>query len=228
MDKKVNKMNKNDNNDYQFFTAFKEEIQELTKLSTEKLIIFIVGRSNELNIVLSPEDIVIECWTINPDKHSMRKYNQYPDSQVVKKRIGEMKGKKGLLLGSDTIGYKLTDISKVIYADVIQQINQKKVAKISDSNKANRQISSIDETPYNRLKKTSAYIKYFENRINEIVESDFLYFYGITWHSKKSFIQNRFKNIDAVVVIFSERDEVLKNVHKFLNDKYKEIKEDLI
>jgi len=95
-------------------TSSETEVNELIKLSTEKLIIYIVGKSNTMGLSLSPEDIVIECWLINPAKHSMRKYTQYPDSQVIIKRIGEMKGKKGLLIGSETTGYKLTDISKVI------------------------------------------------------------------------------------------------------------------
>jgi len=40
------------------------EIEQLRKLSTEKLIIWIVGRSKELGVKLTPEDIVPECWLI--------------------------------------------------------------------------------------------------------------------------------------------------------------------
>lgn len=203
-------------------------LSELIKLSTEKLIIYIVGKSNTMGLSLSPEDIVIECWLINPAKHSMRKYTQYPDSQVIIKRIGEMKGKKGLLIGSETTGYKLTDISKIIYANILQQINSQGIDIKTSSKSANRSITSIDETPYNRLKKSSAYQKFLTGRINELVESDFLYFYGITWHSKKSFIQNRFKNVDSVVKRFTTEDKILKDAHKYLNDKFGYIKEQLI
>ena len=208
--------------------ASEAEVTELIKLSTEKLIIYIVGKSNAMGLALSPEDIVIECWLINPAKHSMRKYTQFPDSQVVIKRIGEMKGKKGLLIGSETTGYKLTDISKVIYANILQQIESQGIDIKTGSKSANRNITSIDETPYNRLKKSSAYQKFISGRINEIVESDFLYFYGITWHSKKSFIQNRIKNVDSVVKRFTPSDKILEGVFNYLTENFGYVKEQLI
>jgi len=50
------------------------EIDELRKLSTERLIIWIVGRSKEISLKLTPEEIVLECWLINPEKHLLRGY----------------------------------------------------------------------------------------------------------------------------------------------------------
>ena len=208
--------------------AERKEVSALKKLSTEKLIIWIVGKSNELKKKLSPEEIVIECWLINPKKHSMRGFNQFPDSQTVQKRIGEMKGKKGLLVGSEMSGYSLSDISKITYADLKTLVKFNKVEEVKGVTVADRTISSIDEAPYKRLKKTPAYIKFQEHRENEIVETDFLYFYGINWHSKKSLIQSRIKNTDAVVKIFSKHDEVLKNVHSLLNQKFKKIIDELL
>jgi len=213
---------------YKLVIASEGELPELVKLSTEKLIIWIIGKSNEQKLVFSPEEIVIECWLINPLKHSMRKYTQFPDSHVIIKRIGEMKGKKGLLTGSETIGYKLTDISRIIYANTVQQIESKSLITIKGKKTANREMTSIDETPYNRLKKTTAYEKYMAGKINEIVESDFLYFYGINWHSKKSFIQNRIKNVDSVVKRFKPSDKILEGVFKYLTEKFGDVKEQLI
>ena len=45
-----------------------DEINELKKLSTEKLIIWIVGRSQEMGVKLTLEELVLECWMINPEK----------------------------------------------------------------------------------------------------------------------------------------------------------------
>lgn len=58
--------------------AVEEELQELRKLSTESLIIWITGRSIEKSIRLSIEDIVLESWLINPEKHSLRGHIQFP------------------------------------------------------------------------------------------------------------------------------------------------------
>ena len=67
--------------------ADNDHIETLKKLSSENLIIWIIGRSSEIGIRITMEEITIECWLINPQKHSMRGYNQFPDSFVVVKRI---------------------------------------------------------------------------------------------------------------------------------------------
>src|SRR6266498_1230307 len=161
----------------QLKTATLKEAENLKKLSTERLIIWVVGKAKELGLKLSPEDIVIECWQINPEKHSLRKYNDFPDSHTVIKRIGEMKGKKGLLVGSEMNGYSLTEISQMMYADLKELIQQEKIRETRGNKKADRTISSIDEAPFKRLIKTPAYLKFRSGKLNEIVETDFLYFY---------------------------------------------------
>jgi hypothetical protein len=208
--------------------ARSEEVQELKKLSTEKLIIWIVGRSKELRLKLTPEDIVLECWLINPEKHSLRGYPQFPDSQTVQKRIGEMKGKKGLLTGSEMSGYALTEISKRQFADLVKLISIRGVGEIKGHSAADRTISSMDEAPYKRLKRTPAYEKYKANRKEQIVETDFLYFYGISWHTKRSIIHNRIKNVDAVVEAFAERDSLLREVHQLLNERFPTVRKQLL
>ncbi len=54
-------------------TASQTELESLKKLSTERLIIWIVGTTKEKGLKLSSEDIVIECWLINPEKHALRR-----------------------------------------------------------------------------------------------------------------------------------------------------------
>lgn len=203
-------------------------LNSLKKLSTENLIIWIIGKCHEKKIKLTIEEITIECWLINPDKHSMRGYIQFPDTGVVAKRIYEMKGKKGMLQGNVQGGFLLTEVSKIKYADIDALITSGKIANSTSKYAADRSISSIDEAPYKRLRKTPAYQKFEENRINEFVETDYLYFYGINWHSKASLVQNKIKNIDAIVQIFAEKDIILKEVHLFLNKKYSYVKDKLL
>jgi len=208
--------------------ASEKDISELKKLSTENLIIWIVGMSLENELKLSAEEIVLECWLINPQKHSMRSFSQFPDSHVVIKRIGEMKGKKGLLNGSEMGGYQLTDISRGRYFDIKALVENHKVSEKKGFKTTNRNLTSLEEAPYKRLIRTPAYKKFLENKLDQIVETDFLYFYGINWHSKKSLIQNRIKNIDSVVDFFSHKDVKLKEVKELLNSKFMKTKELLI
>src|SRR5713101_4312006 len=205
-----------------------EEINELKKLSTEKLIIWIVGRSHELGLKLSLEELVLECWLINPEKHSLRGSPQFPDSRTVLKRAGEMRGKKGFLTGSEVSGYLLTEISRRQYANLRELIALKQVEPARGYNAADRTISALDEAPYKRLKKTPAYEKLAAGREQEIVETDFLYFYGVTWHTKRSVAHNRIKNIDAVVDAFSKRDAFLVHVCQLLNDRFSHVRKQLL
>jgi hypothetical protein len=208
--------------------AREHEIPQLRKLSTEKLTIWIVGRSKELGLKLTPEEVVLECWLINPEKHSLRGYPQFPCSRTVLKRVGEMKGKKGLLTGSEMSGYGLTDIARVQYADLVKLIEHRRVDERFSNGAADREISSMAEAPYKRLKKTPAYEKFRSGHTEQIVETDFLYFYGISWHTRPSVIHNRIKNVDAVVTKFTGRDPVLGRVHRLLNDKFPDVRKQLL
>src|SRR5260370_1963726 len=205
-----------------------DEVNELRKLSTEKLIIWIVGRARELGIRLSLEELVLECWLINPEKHSLRGYPQFPDSRTVLKRAGEMRGKKGFLTGSEVSGYLLTEISRRQYADLRELIALKQVEPARGYNSADPTISALDEGPYKRLKKTPAYEKLAAGREKEIVETDFLYFYGLTWHTKRSVAHNRIKNVDAVVTAFESRDPLLGRARQLLNDKFQHVRKQLL
>jgi hypothetical protein len=206
----------------------REEIAELRKLSTERLIIWVIGKGRELGVKLTPEQLVLECWLINPEKHSLRGYPQFPDSRTVLKRVGEMKGKKGLLMGSEISGYSLTDISRRHYADLSRLISLKKVGQAHSANTADRTMSAIDEAPYKRLRKTPAYEKMASDHEEQIVETDFLYFYGLTWHTRRAAAHNKIKNVDAVVASFSERDPLLARVHRLLNDRFKHVRQQLL
>lgn len=207
--------------------AEKEQFELLRKLSTENLIIWIVGKSLEKSIRLSIEDIVLESWLINPDKHSLRGYPQFPDSSVITKRIGEMKGKKGLLNGSVMGGYTLTDISKAKYKEVSKSISLKRVDEKKGNSSSDRTISSLDEAPFKRLLRTPAYQKFKEGKLEQIVETDFLYFYGINWQTSKAVAQGKMKNVDAVISIFADKDPSLKKMQDFLNSKFEHTKKSL-
>jgi len=197
-----------------------EIIEELKKLSTESLIIWVVGESAKMKIKLSIEDIALECWLINPEKHSLRGYPQYPDSFVVMKRIFDMKGRKGLIEGTTSGGFNLTQVSMVRFIDIEEKFKLKQPKKISSKSVVDRTISSIDEAPFKRLVRTPAYRKFKEGKTEQIVETDFLYFYGINWQTSKAIVQGRMKNVDSVVSNFADKDKILKKVRDIFLVQY--------
>ncbi len=191
-----------------------DDIESIKKVSTENLILWIIGKSEEEKIKLNMEDIVLQCWVINPEKHSLRGYPQYPDSAVVMKRIPEMSRKKGLLVGNTTAGYKLSELGKQKFRILLIE------NKIKTKNKTDRTVSSMDEAPYKKLIKTPAYLKFRNGLQEQIVETDFLYFYGVNWHNKSSVIQGKIKNVNLIINTFGSKDALLKEVADFLNLKF--------
>lgn len=198
----------------------KEFVIELSKLSTVNLIIWIIGRSADLSLILSLEDITLEAWLINSKKHSLRGYSQFPDSFNVMKRVYDMKGRNGWLDGTSKGGFILTSKSKLKYREIIDDLKNKSTKEISDKIGDDRTISSIDEAPYKRLIKSPAYKKFESDKSNEIVETDYLQFYGVSWHQNPALIDGKMKNIDLVVSNFSAKDKKLKELHVFLTDKF--------
>ena len=120
---------------------------ELKKLSTANLIIFVLGLSELKQVKLTPEEIAIECWLINPEKHSLRGFPQYPDSNIVLKRLADMKGRNGLVDGTSRTGYKLTSVSKVRFNELSQAAATGTTRVLTSRNADDRSVSSIDEAP---------------------------------------------------------------------------------
>lgn len=200
---------------------------QITGLSTESLIIFLLGVGERSNRKLSVEEITLACWELSPDKHSLRGFPQYPDSYVVMKRIFDMKGRKGLLVGTSSSGFRLTPLSKARFEDIINDLGSGNSRKDLRRVKEDRTITSVDQAPYKRLVSTPAYRKFQDGEEEKIVESDFLYFYGISWSSSKAQIEGKIKNVDATVAKFADKDQKLVELHKFLNSKFTSIRESL-
>jgi len=215
-------------NQIQLKVTDKEYVSELSKLSTVNLIIWIIGRSSELNLILALEDITLEAWLINPKKHSLRGYTQFPDSFNVIKRVYDMKGRNGWLEGTSTGGFKLSQKAKLKYKEIVRDVLNKDTKVISNKLGDDRTISSIDEAPYKRLIKTPAYLKFATGKENEIVETDYLHFYGVNWHQKPAYIEGKIKNIELVVETFKGKDEVLNELHKYLILKFESTKNFLL
>ena len=205
-----------------------EYVNELKKLSTVNLIIWIIGRSIDLNIKLSLEDITLEAWFINPDKHSLRGFPEYPDSFNVIKRVYDMKGRNGWLEGTSTGGFILSQKAKLKFKEIVKDVLNKETKIISNKIGDDRTISSIVEAPYKRLIKTPAYLKFASGKKNEIVETDYLQFYGVNWHQKPAYIEGKIKNIELVVATFKAKDDILNELHQYLTGKFESTKNFLL
>lgn len=139
-----------------------------------------------------------------------------------------MKGRNGWLEGTSTGGFKLSQKAKLKYKDIVIDVLNEGTKILSNKLGDDRTISSIDEAPYKRLIKTPAYLKFVSGKKNEIVETDYLQFFGVNWHQKPAYIEGKIKNVELVVDTFKTKDEVLNELHKYLIGKFESTKNFLL
>ncbi|HKJ39346.1 MAG TPA: hypothetical protein VJ972_11260 [Anaerolineales bacterium] len=78
-----------------------------SKVTLNDLVVYSVYYLHKQGSEITSEDIISACYVLFPNRFSMRKYPQYPDSGIVSRRWSDCKG-KGYLRGSASKGFKLT------------------------------------------------------------------------------------------------------------------------
>ena len=78
-----------------------------TKITLNDLVVYSAYYLHKQGSEMTSEDLISACFVLFPNRFSMRKYPQYPDSGIVSRRWGDCKS-KGYLRGSATKGFKIT------------------------------------------------------------------------------------------------------------------------
>jgi hypothetical protein len=78
-----------------------------TKVVLNDLVVYSVYYLHKQGLEIASEDIVLACFTLFPQRFSLKKYPQYPDSGIVSRRWGECK-RKGYLRGNAVKGFQIT------------------------------------------------------------------------------------------------------------------------
>ncbi|MDX1378528.1 MAG: hypothetical protein R3307_06750 [Anaerolineales bacterium] len=78
-----------------------------TKITLNDLVVYSVHYLHNQGSEITSEDIISACFVLFPNRFSLRKYPQWPDSGMVSRRWSDCKS-KGYLRGSATKGFKLT------------------------------------------------------------------------------------------------------------------------
>lgn len=78
-----------------------------SKLLLNDLVVYSVYYLHKQGLETASEDIISACFTLFPQRFSLKKYPQYPDSGIVSRRWGECK-RKGYLKGNAIKGFQIT------------------------------------------------------------------------------------------------------------------------
>ena len=85
----------------------KFDAEVYTKIGLNDLVVYAMHFLHTQGIAITSEDIVSACFTLFPERFSLRKYSYWPDSTVVSRHWSECR-RKGFLTGSVANGFKLT------------------------------------------------------------------------------------------------------------------------
>jgi len=78
-----------------------------TKITLNDLVVYSAYYLHKQGSEMTSEDLISACFVLFPNRFSMQKYPQYPDSGIVSRRWGDCKS-KGYLRGNATRGFKIT------------------------------------------------------------------------------------------------------------------------
>lgn len=145
----------------------------------------------------------------------LRGYPQYPDSSDAHKQLYEMK-KKGLLRTANKT-FELTERG----LEVAKRMFHNAPAENKD------RLTKQEEAEIKRILNSAAFGFFKAGQENSILDTDFYDYLGVTVRTSRGDFQGRLSNVKHAVKVHAEKrnDELsltLKDLHRFLSEKFKE------
>ncbi len=155
--------------DEDMIRSFKEVEYNYSNIDKDRLILYVVWYLGTKNIEPTLQKIIVAAFKLFPKSFSLLGFPEYPDGYTVYyvTWLHNTKTKK-LLEGSVQSGFSLSEKGKYVMAEV-----QKILTGEIKLTKNYRKITKTKEVTFiEALKKTPAYIKFKENRTDDILESE--------------------------------------------------------
>ena len=121
---------------------------------------------------ISAEEIVASCFTLFPNRFSLRGYPQWPDSTVVNKRWIDCRH-KNFLTGSTATGFRLTPNGEVQANRVVRLLNAKSSESVENSSPRPNELRTRAGRFVRNIETSDAFRKNKLGKEGEISEYDF-------------------------------------------------------
>jgi hypothetical protein len=187
----------------------------LTKQHKILLILLKLSKGKRENIKF--EDIVVELFKKFPQDFHLKGYQQYPDSGDSIKRPLYSFRDDGILLVKNMI-FCLTDKGLDKAKELKNQIGRKSI-------KNNENFDRYIEKEILRIRNLNSFKLFLKEEFNEILDTDFFEYLGISVKTERMDFKSRIKTIkDVSIILKNEKDvqyHILYNFHKFMFKKFK-------
>ncbi|MGI9035122.1 MAG: hypothetical protein ACR2GD_03675 [Pyrinomonadaceae bacterium] len=165
---------------------------------------------------LQYEDIVVEAFNKYPEDFQLRGYPHYPDSSDVHKSLYDEMKKKGLVRSANKM-FELTEHG----LEVAKRMFHNAPAENKD------RLTKQEEAEIKRILNSAAFGFFKAGQENSILDTDFYDYLGVTVRTSRGDFQGRLSNVKHAVKVHAEKrnDELsltLKDLHRFLSEKFKE------
>jgi hypothetical protein len=189
---------------------------KLSKLDKILLALGELADSSKKNLKF--EDIVVAIFSKFPEDFHLRGYKKYPDADIIRRSLYTFR-ENGMLLARNMI-FSLTD-KGIDEANKLRSAISKK--KINIEPKLDRYV----EKEIKRIKNLSAYKLYIKGKSDNILDTDFFDFLGISVKSDRIEFKSRMKTISDVDKAAKKiKDSNLNSVldfYDFMIKRYREI-----
>lgn len=177
---------------------------------TDKILIVLFKLSKGTKKSLHYENIVVALFKKYPSDFAMRGYPQYPDTEGVNHEFyrGAMK-KSGLINYSNKI-FSLTD-KGINHVEKIQSITNHK--KITQHGKMPRFV----EQEIERVKKNEGFRLFLINHEDQVTDTDFFNYLGLTSRAQKSDFEARLETLKDVIKTIKAQKKMTPVQHRIVS-----------
>jgi len=162
---------------------------------------------------LQYEDIVVAAFKRYPEDFQLRGYPQYPDSSDVHKPLYEMK-QQGLLRSANKT-FELTARGLEVASKLVHSARENK-----------DRLTKLEEAEINRIVGSAAFNLFQGGRKEEILDTDFYEYLGVTVRTSRANCLGRLSNVEHAITAYGQKradslSAVLHEMHQFLLSKFK-------
>jgi hypothetical protein len=175
-----------------------------SKITLNDLVIYSIYYLHKQRSEITSEDVISACFVLFPERFSLQKYRQWPDSAIVKRRWSDIRN-KGYLLGSAVKGFKLS-AKGIKHAKKLEKSLGR--MKTPSAQAVRRTIHSELKTRAGKyvrsIERSEAYTRY-KKRL-EINEFDFRSLLFCTMESPPATLSRNLEQFKDYVNIFERKD----------------------
>jgi len=192
-------------------------MKKINLLKQHKILLVLLDLSNGAKKQLKFEDIAVKLFKKFPEDFHLRGYNKYPDSGDSIKRPLYTLRDNGILTAGNMV-FTLTDKGIDIATKIKKGIYRKSVG-------TNENYDRYVDKEIKRIKKLKAIKLFATGHLDEILDTDFYDYLGLTVRIEKSGFISRINTIKDVIKAIKKSQntdyKIIMDFHNFMFKKFR-------